>query len=160
MATVRRIESRYLAFFLRPSAPLSELFKLEPLEAVELVKLGIPARFLVRISQDMDCSVAQVVRLLGLARSTAVRKIKANATFSVRESERTLGLAKLIGQIEVIVAESGRPEGFSAAKWVSEWLFRPATALGGRRPYELMDTDDGRRIVYELVSRMQSCAYS
>lgn len=160
MATVNKIQSRNLASLLKPSTPISELFKLEPLEAMELVKLGMPARFLVRISLNMGCSVAQVMRLLGLARSTAARKIKTNATLSVNESERALGLAKLIGKIEVIVAESGRPEGFNAAKWVSGWLFRPATALGGRRPYELMDTDDGRRIVYELVSRMQSCAYS
>ena len=143
MATVKKIESRHLASLLEPSTPLSELFKLEPLEAVELVKLGIPARFLVRISQIMDCPVGQVARLLGLAPSTAARKVKANAMLGVNESERALGLAKLIGQVEVIVAESGCPEGFNAAEWVSAWLSRPAIALGGRRPYELMDTADG-----------------
>lgn len=160
MATVKRVQSQHLASLLKPSAQFSELFKLEPLDAVELVKLGIPARFLVRISQSMGRSVRQVAPLFCLAPSTAARKVKANATFSVNESERVLGLARLIGQVEVNAEESGHSEGFSAAKWVSGWLSRPATALGGRRPYEFMDTADGRRLVSELVSRMQSCAYS
>lgn len=144
----------------QPTASLSTLFKLEPLDAVQVVKRGIPARFLVRISQEMDRPMRQIVRLLGLAQSTAARKIEANATLNVDESERVLGLAKLIGQVQTIVQESGQPEGFNAAHWVSEWLTRPAPALGGKRPDELMDTSEGRRIISELVSRMQSGAYS
>ena len=33
-------------------------------------------------------------------------------------------------------------------------------ALGGQRPAELMDTPEGQGIVFQLVARMQSGAYS
>ena len=144
---------------LKVSTSLTELFKLEPLDAVNLIKRGVSARLLVRISRDLGLPVKKIVQLLGLAHSTVARKVKANATLNIHESEFVLGLAKLIGQVEFIVAEFGRPEGFNAAKWVSAWLSRPVAALGGRRPDELMDTDESRRIASELVSRLQSCAY-
>jgi uncharacterized protein (DUF2384 family) len=51
-------------------------------------------------------------------------------------------------------------EGFSAARWVAEWLQRPHPALGGRRPGELMDTADGRELLTDLLARQQSGAYT
>ena len=59
-----------------------------------------------------------------------------------------------------MVHESGDPRGFKAAEWVAAWLDRPHPALGGRRPAELMDTTDGRAIVFDLVARAQSSAYA
>lgn len=76
------------------------------------------------------------------------------------ESERVLGIARLVGQVDNMVRESGNPEGFNAATWVAKWLDRPQPALGGMRPAELMDTADGRGIVSDLIARMQSGAYA
>lgn len=145
---------------LKVSASLTELFKLEPLDAVALIKRGVPARLLVRISRELGLPVKQIAQLLGLAHSTVARKVKANATLNIHESECVLGLAKLIGQVQAIVDESGGPESFDAGRWVSAWISRPSAALGGRCPGNLMDTGEGREIVSELVSRMQSGAYS
>ncbi len=64
------------------------------------------------------------------------------------------------GQADNIVRESGEPEGFSAAEWVASWLQRRHPALGGRRPGELMDTADGRKLVTDLLARQQSGAYA
>jgi len=76
------------------------------------------------------------------------------------QSERVIGLAKLVGQVETMVRESGDPTGFDAARWVSAWLNQPNPALGGRRPIELMGTVTGQEVVSGLLARMQSGAYA
>ena len=76
------------------------------------------------------------------------------------DSERALGIARLVGLVEGMVKESGDPTGFDAAQWVAQWLEEPMAALGGKRPADLMDTAEGQAIVSNLISRMQSGAYA
>ena len=72
---------------------------------------------------------------------------------------RARGIARLIGQVQTMVSESGNPEGFNAAEWVARWIDRPLPALGGQRPAELMETPDGQALVSNIVARMQTGAY-
>ncbi len=65
-------------------------------------------------------------------------------------------LEDLVRQVQAIVEESGRPEGFNARSWVEDWLGRPSPALRGRRPEEFLDTPE---VLHELLARMQSGAY-
>ena len=81
-------------------------------------------------------------------------------TLSQDESERALGIARLVGEVQKVVSESGNPEGFDAARWTADWLEEPNEALGGRPPGEFMDTADGRDLVSGLVAKMQSGAYA
>ena len=67
-----------------------------------------------------------------------------------------MGLAKLVGQVQAMVNESGDPVGFDAAKWVAGWLERPMPALAGRTPGEYMDTAEGQQIVAGLLERARS----
>lgn len=85
---------------------------------------------------------------------------KTHADQSVVERERRAGLAKLIGQVELIVKESGELERFDAAQWFSSWIAQPALALGGRKPAEFMDTSEGREVVSKLLAQMQSSAFA
>lgn len=140
--------------------PLSSLYAVDPVERVDLVKEGAPAQVLVVISEDMDITREKLYATLGVPRATADRKLRGQRTLSQDESERVLGLARLIGQVETIVRESGRPEGFDAAKWVARWMDQRVPALGGRRPAEFMDTAEGRALISSLVARMQTGAYA
>jgi putative toxin-antitoxin system antitoxin component (TIGR02293 family) len=88
------------------------------------------------------------------------RKVRQRRRLNQDESERVVGVARLIGQVEQMVRESGDLEGFDAARWVAAWLQRSVPALGGSRPGDLMDTAEGREIVSSLVAQMQSGAYA
>ena len=67
----------------------------------------------------------------------------------------------MIGQVEVMVAESGADaESFDAAAWVARWLDEVSPALGNKRPGEFMDTVAGQEIVSNLLAKMQSGAYA
>jgi uncharacterized protein (DUF2384 family) len=70
------------------------------------------------------------------------------------------GMASLIAQVQRMIEESGRPEGFNAAAWVARWVDRPLGALGGKKPAEVMGTAKGRALVSAVVARMQSGTYS
>lgn len=82
----------------------------------------------------------------------------ARADLSVAERERRVGLAKLIGQVELIVKESGELDGFDSTEWFNGWITRPALALGGCKPAELLDPSEGREAVSKLLAQMQSGA--
>jgi putative toxin-antitoxin system antitoxin component (TIGR02293 family) len=140
--------------------PLASLYPFDAIERVELVKEGVPADLLVLISEDMAITRDKLYATIGLARATVNRKLREQQVLSQDESERVLGIARLVGQVDAMVKESGNPKGFDAAKWVAAWLDRPQPALGGKRPAELMDTSDGRSIVSDLIARMQSGAYA
>lgn len=129
-------------------------------DRIDLVKQGVPARLLTTLIEDMQTTQERLYAWLGIARATANRKVKADSLLNQDESERTLGLARLIGQVETVVAESGNPEGFAAAPWLAAWLQRPNAALGGRPPGDFVDTADGRALVSGLIAQMQSGAYA
>ena len=139
---------------------LVELYRADPMDRVELVKTGVPAAGFVALASDLGMAKERLAVTLGLARATVDRKIRDNKVLSPDESSRVLGMASLVGQVQSLVAESGRVEGFDAGAWGSNWLEQPVPALGGRRPAELMDTSEGQAIVSRLVTQMQSGAYA
>lgn len=129
-------------------------------ERIELVKTGVPANVLPVIAEDMAIPRDRLYATIGLVRATVNRKLREQKVLNRNESERVLGIARLINQVETMVRESGDPEGFDAPKWVARWLERPHPALGGHRPAELMVTAEGRSHVSDLVSQMESAAYA
>lgn len=147
---------------LKRVTPLSFLqaYQADAMERVRIVKAGVPAEVVDLIAKRMAMPKEKLAGTLGLARATIDRKVRENKPLSPDESSRVLGMARLVGQVESLVEESGRPEGFDAAAWVAQWLEEPVPALGGRRPAELMDTPEGQVVVAQLVARMQSGAYS
>lgn len=129
-------------------------------ERIGMVRQGLPARLLVRLANDMQIPRERLYGWLGIARTTANRKVKNDERLSQDESERALGLTRLVGQVQRIVTESGNTSGFDAARWTANWLDEPNAALAGRAPGGYMDTADGRSLVSALVAQMQSGAYA
>lgn len=136
------------------------VFAQAPTERVATAKRGVPATYLAHLAKATGEPKERVIALLGLSRATVDRKARENRPLSVVESERVLGLAKVIGQAQAMVDESGDPAGFDAARWLASWLERPLPALGGRAPAGFMDTAEGQQIVSDLLARARGGAYS
>jgi len=151
-STVQRLTAGEVAY--------SVVYGFSRVDRIGIVKQGLPARLLVTLANDMHVPRERLYGWLGIARTTANRKVKEGEVLSQDESERALGITRLIGQVQQIVAESGEPQGFDAARWTANWLEEPNDALGGRTPGEFMDTADGRALVSGLVAQMQSGAYA
>lgn len=138
----------------------SDLYHATELERVMIIRRGVPANILVQIGRAMDMSNDLLFSTLALPRSTVVRKIQKNEALSAEQSERVVGLERLVGQVEAMVKQSGNAEGFDAGRWVGDWLQRPLPALGGKKPAEFMDTMEGQNLVARFLAQSQSGAYA
>ena len=137
-----------------------DVFRAEPLTRVKMIKEGLPADFLDQLSRRMNMPKERLLPALGIARATASRRVREAKPLSSDDSERALGMARLVGQVQAMVDESGDPQGFDAAHWLAQWLEAPLPALSGQCPAELMDTAEGQAIVSNLLARMQSGTYA
>lgn len=129
-------------------------------DRVEIIRQGIPAVSLPVIAHQMSIPQERLLSALRFPRSSIGKKIKANAPLSPEQSERVVGLERLIGQVQVMVEQSGNPKGFDASKWIGEWIERSLPALGGKKPADYMDTMDGQELVSKLLAQSQSGAYA
>ncbi len=145
-----------------PSAPSQYacLFQATQNERISLIRKGVPAHDVVVISDEMGITKEKFYHLLRFIRATVNRRIKSDEPLPIDYSERVIGLQKLIGQVEVMVAESGSQEDFNAAHWVAEWLEEPNPALNHAKPAEFMDTIEGQTLVSAVLAQMQSGAYA
>lgn len=144
----------------RVSYPYLAVYRASPLERISMIKHGVRAAEAKRIFSDLAIAQGAVLKALNLSPATVNKKAKQDGTLSPGESERVLGVAKLVGQLQAMVQDSGDAEGFSAAAWMSRWLNEPLPALDGVRPIDLMDTMEGQALVSAALAQVQSGAYA
>lgn len=124
------------------------------------IREGVPARTVGMLADVLDLSLVRIADALGIPASTVRRKVRANAQLEPDQTERLLGLQRLIGQIQTMVEESGNPEGFDAAAWTKRWLDEPHPALDGAKPIDYLDTMTGQQILADLLARNVTGAYA
>jgi putative toxin-antitoxin system antitoxin component (TIGR02293 family) len=138
----------------------NQLYRIDAQARIAVIRQGIPASTISALSASMGMSKESLLSSLGLSRATISRKEKDATVLSKDESERVLGIFMLIGMVQTMVEQSGDPNGFDAARWVSNWLTKPLPALGGATPASYMDTFEGQKLVADLLSMSQSGAYA
>jgi putative toxin-antitoxin system antitoxin component (TIGR02293 family) len=141
------------------TAIYQEVFRSTPLERIGMIRRGVPAALAKRIFADLQVGQGAGFKALNLSTATVNKKARLGELLSPEESERVVGFARLVGQAEAMVRESGDAEGFDAKAWIAHWLDEPLPAFGGARPGELMDTMEGQALVSAALARMQSGAY-
>lgn len=137
-----------------------DVYRAAPLVRIRMIKGGIPAVQAKRVFSELSIAQGAAFSALNLSAATVNRKAAHDGKLSSDESERVLGMAKLIGQLQTIVAESGDRGGFDAVAWMSRWLQEPLPALGGNRPVDLLDTMEGQALVGGAIAKLQSAAYA
>ena len=136
------------------------IYRASDMERVVMIRNGLPAVFLEEMGRTMAISNELLWTTLALPRSTVVRKIQKQEPLSAEQSERVIGLERLVGQVEEMVTQSGDATGFDAGRWLGEWLQRPLPALAGKKPAEFMDTMAGQNLLSKLLAQSQSGAYA
>ena len=132
-----------------------------PLQMVATERHGVPGRFIKDLSRRMDMPSARMFTMLGVPRATGVMKAASSELLSGHGGQAAIGVARLLGLAQNLVAESTAPaaKDFDAAKWLGRWLEQPQPALGGHRPADLIDTPTGLDIVGRLLGSLASGAY-
>lgn len=137
-----------------------EFFRAGPVERIRIIKAGILASDAKSIFSGIGSSQSEAMQVLAVSLATLNRKAKSQERLAPAESERVLGVARLVGQVQAMVEESGDHEGFDASAWLSRWLREPLPALNGVRPRDLLDTIEGQNLVASMLARIESGAYA
>ena len=143
-----------------PAGSPRDIYLAGPLERVALIRRGIPAVAVKQLLAEVPMGQGAGLAALNLPVATINKKVKQQAALSPDETERVLGLARLLGQVQTMVAESGEPAGFDAGAWLARWLTEPLPSLGGTRPADLLDTMEGQGLVSTALAQLQSGAYA
>ncbi|HEX2077454.1 MAG TPA: antitoxin Xre/MbcA/ParS toxin-binding domain-containing protein [Longimicrobium sp.] len=114
------------------------------LDWIKAVKAGLPSSFVDVVSAELGYSAAEIDRLVMPRRTLAHRRAN-NQSLTREESDRLTRIAR--------VALTAR-ETFGDAQKAATWLRRPNRALQGSLPIDLLDTDDGARLVEEVLGRL------
>jgi len=115
------------------------------LELADMARKGLPSATLSRLSGSLGWTRAALIEQLGIAPRTAARRLTRREPLSTAESERVLRLARVLTRaIDVFESQD-------AAK---QWLQEPSTALGGRKPIDLLATDIGTEVVLNELGKI------
>jgi putative toxin-antitoxin system antitoxin component (TIGR02293 family) len=140
-----------------------ELYQTTPVDRIGLIRSGVNAADFKAFVSRLDIQQEKVFTMLDIATATVNRKASRNESLSREDSEKVVGMAKLIGQVEAMLEESGDPalmKDFDAARWLTHWMEEPIPALGGASPSEYMDTIEGQEMISRLLATMQTGAYA
>lgn len=120
------------------------------LEMLPLVRKGLPYRTMENVAREMDLSVDDTAKSLGLARRTLARR-KALRLLDSAESERVVRLAGTLAHATEV---------FGSREKAREWMRTPNRALGGVSPLSLLDTEIGARAVDDELVRIEYGVFS
>lgn len=120
----------------------------------------IPAKLVRNLAVDLHVDIEFVIDTLGLSRRIIFRKIEERKNLDPGQAERVIGMQRLIGQVQAMIAESGDGEEFDAGRWLGEWIDQPLPALGGRRPAEYLGDGAGREWVSQLLRQIHAGAFA
>ncbi|MGV3551535.1 type II RES/Xre toxin-antitoxin system antitoxin [Rhizobium sp.] len=157
-ATSKRARQKDLA--LVSVSDFDEVFHAQAPQRIRLIREGVRARDVKDLQERLGMPQSVFLDSLRLSTATLNRKASKQENLSPEDSERVLGVSKLIGQVSEMVRRSGNPDGFDAARWLAGWLQQPVPALAGARPLDFLDTLEGQGMVSDILARMQSGAYS
>ncbi|WP_232464705.1 antitoxin Xre/MbcA/ParS toxin-binding domain-containing protein [Bordetella genomosp. 8] len=132
-----------------------------PMALVETERAGVSSRFVKQLPVRMHIPATRLYTMMGIPKATIEKKAAANQSLTGMAGKSALGLARLLGIAQSIVANSTSPEarGFDAVAWLGQWLDSPQPALGGRKPGDLIDTPTGVDVVARLLGALESGAY-
>ncbi len=99
--------------------------------------------------QKHGFSSDEIYKIVG-PRRTLTRRVKKNERLSVAEADRVLRLKRVVSFAERVFGESARAH---------RWLRKPSRALDGAAPIELLETEEGARIVENEIGCIQHGMY-
>jgi putative toxin-antitoxin system antitoxin component (TIGR02293 family) len=112
-------------------------------DIVRLVRRGLPVSTIQFILDTGRMTLTELDRIV-LPRKTLMNRRKLGS-LTPEQSDRLVRVARLIAVAEETFGSQGK---------ANIWLRRPTAALGGDRPLDLLDTDEGARQVETLLGRI------
>ncbi|MBK1699270.1 type II RES/Xre toxin-antitoxin system antitoxin [Rhodovibrio salinarum] len=116
----------------------------EHLPVVDLVRNGLPVSLVEEAAGRLGVSL-QDLTSLGILAARTVAHSRKQGRFSPQQSDRVSRFFR--------VFQHG-VDTFGSSDRARRWFERPTRALGGSRPVDLLDTDEGAGLVDDLLTRI------
>jgi putative toxin-antitoxin system antitoxin component (TIGR02293 family) len=113
------------------------------LDLARAVRRGLPVLAADHVLTTGRLTAAEMDRVV-LPRKTLANRRKAG-TLTSEQSDRLIRAARVLAWAD---------DTFGSPEKASRWLRRRSAALGGERPLDLLDTDEGAREVETLLGRI------
>ena len=143
-----------------PTGLYSKLYRTQVKDRIDLIVKGVSAAD-AKLWLDLPALGRNItLQALDLSVATFNKKVKANTNLSPAESERVVGFARLVGQVEAMIEDTDGPSDFDARAWLARWLTEPLPALDNAKPIDFMNTMEGQSLVSQKLAEMSSGAYA
>ncbi len=113
------------------------------MDLARAVRRGLPVGAAQFVLDSGRLTAAEMDKVV-LPRKTLANRRKIGA-LTAEQSDRLIRVARLLANAE---------ETFGSSEKAGLWLRRPTQALGGERPLDLLDTEEGAREVENLLGRI------
>jgi putative toxin-antitoxin system antitoxin component (TIGR02293 family) len=114
-----------------------------PMAVIKAVRDGLPVAAVDHMLDSGALSAAELFTLV-LPRKTLANRRKLGK-LNPEQSDRLVRVARVIAEAQEV---------FGSAEKAHAWLRRATNALGGEMPWRLLDTEEGARMVENLLGRI------
>jgi putative toxin-antitoxin system antitoxin component (TIGR02293 family) len=123
----------------------------KPEDLVKQVRAGLPASTVTMLAEVLSLQRTQVARRLNIPERTLSRRLATKSNLTHDESDRALRMARVVALANEVLGAEDK---------ASRWMIAPNRALGGRRPFDQLDTEIGVRSVEEILYAIAYGMYS
>lgn len=120
-------------------------------DLVAHVRAGLPASTVTLLADTLSLQRAQVAKRLNIPSRTLSRRLATKSRLTQDESDRTLRMATVVAMANEVLGSEQK---------ASRWMVAPNRALGGKRPFDQLDTELGVRSVEEILFSIAYGMYS
>jgi len=120
-------------------------------ELVAQVRAGLPAATVTMLADKLSLKRDQVAKRLNIPARTLSRRLATKSRLTHDESDRTLRMAKVVALANEVLGGESK---------ASSWMTSPNRALGGKIPFDQLDTELGAHSVEEVLLRIAYGMYS
>ncbi|MBB4268009.1 type II RES/Xre toxin-antitoxin system antitoxin [Roseospira visakhapatnamensis] len=113
------------------------------LDLVRAVRRGFPVQAVQHVLDDGRLTLAELDHVVMPRKTWSNRKRV--GTLTAEQSDRLIRVARVMALAEDTFADRSKAHA---------WLRRPTTTLGGERPLDLLDTEEGAREVETVLGRI------
>ena len=115
------------------------------------VRTGLPASTVDSLAGRLSLHRTRVAERLNIPARTLSRRLKSKSRLTHDESDRTLRMARVVALAKEVLGTDEK---------ASRWMSHPNRALGGRAPFDELDTEPGVRSVEEVLYAIAYGMYS
>ena len=120
-------------------------------DLVAQVRVGLPASTVNLLAETLSMQRAQVARQLNIPARTLSRRLATKSRLTQDESDRTMRMARVVALANEVLGAEDK---------ASRWMVAPNRALGGKRPFDQLDTEPGVQSVEQVLYAIAYGMYS